>query len=91
MLSAVPKSPHMKTVRAMKKVLDWAMGGKVAGSITILIRPGGKEEFVCTGVYEERPADAVKAALKTSMLLTRMCEQHSRAKPPRPRGPRGMS
>lgn len=55
-------------------MLDWALSTDV-DSIQITYRGAGRqEETICTGLYLQRPAEAVRAALRASIALTQIEE-----------------
>lgn len=79
-LCLVARRAETETVAVLRALLYQAQEGSIAGVALSFMRPGGDEELVCTGPYWERPAEAVRAALRASMVLTQM-EQPARRKP----------
>lgn len=80
MLYLVPRQPEQATVSILKAALARALSGRVAGVSLTLMEPGGHEDHVCTGPYKDRPAEAVRAAMRASMILTHL-EEERRGKP----------
>lgn len=75
MLYLVRDQCDEKTVSALEEALRLAKRGQLVGvSLSYWLR-GGREDHVCTGPYKDRPAEAIRAALRASMILTQMEEE----------------
>lgn len=62
------------TVAVLEDALIRAKAGKLIGVSMSYWERGGREDHVCTGPYCDRPAEAVRAALRASMILTQLEE-----------------
>lgn len=74
-LYVVPRRSDEKTVEVLEAALRRAMHGRVAGVSMTLMAPGGEELHIRTGTYRDRPAEAVRAALNVSIMLTKIEEE----------------
>lgn len=52
--------------------LERAVRAKTRGVILTIMDKDGKEELITTGLYDRQKAEAIRAALQASMLLTKM-------------------
>lgn len=75
MLYLVQRRPDGQTVLALRSFLELAEAGELVGVSASLMRLNGVEDHVCTGLYADRPAEAVRAALRASMILTRKVDE----------------
>jgi hypothetical protein len=71
-LYLVREGCDQRTVAALEDALIRARAGKIVGISMSYWERGGEEDHVCTGPYRDRPAEAVRAALRASMILTQM-------------------
>lgn len=75
MLYLVKPGPDPQTVAVLEEALMRAKAGEIGGvSMSYWVRGQG-EDHVVSGLYQDRPAEAVRAALRASMILTRMAEE----------------
>lgn len=63
------------TVAALEDALVRAKAGKIIGISMSFWERGGPEDHICTGPYRDRPGEAIRAALRASMILTQMEEE----------------
>lgn len=70
-LSLVPPTPHQYTIEILETALMRARTGRCIGVVLTLMEPGGKEDHIVTGPYRDRPAEAIRAAMAVSFLLTK--------------------
>lgn len=68
-LTLVPRRARADTVAVLTAALAMAIPGDV-DDFMITYRRDGVEKTVYTGVYWERPAEALRAAMRVSVLLT---------------------
>lgn len=71
-LKLVPNRPDNMTVAVLREALDLARQGILVGVSMSLWQRGRGEDHVCTGPYQDRPAEAVRAAMRTTMILTKL-------------------
>lgn len=70
LLYLVEPRPEPDTVAVLRAALHRAENRKTPGVLLIMRGTDGGEEYFSTGLYEDRPAEAVRAALRASMILT---------------------
>lgn len=66
------------SVVVLRELLDLAMAGRLAGLSCSYRRCGAEEDHVTTGIYRDNPAEAIRAALKASIILTQLEESERR-------------
>lgn len=75
MLYLVQDGCDQGTVAALEEALMRARAGKLIGISMSFWERGGGEDHICTGPYRDRPGEAIRAALRASMILTRLEEE----------------
>jgi hypothetical protein len=74
-LRLVPRSPDRGTIGVLKALLGIALRGDMAGLTLCYRTRRGVEEAIYTGIYRDRPAEAVQAAMKISWRLTQAADE----------------
>jgi hypothetical protein len=69
-LRLVPRSTDAGTIEVLRALSSLALRGDLAGLALCYRTRRGEEDAIYTGLYKDRPAEAVRAAFKISMRLT---------------------
>lgn len=74
-LRLVPRRVDAGTVRVLRSLLSHAEAGNLSGFTGSYRMRNGNEDCVFTGVYKDRPAEAVRAAMCISWRLTQLHDE----------------
>lgn len=79
-LTLVERGPDSDTVSILQALLSKALRGEIIGTTVCYRLRNGSEEAVYSGVHWNRPAEALRAALRVSVTLTNL-EEETRGPP----------
>lgn len=73
-LYLVRRKVEPDNVAALRELLELAISGRLMGLSCSYIERDGAEDHITTGFYRRRPAEALRASLRATMILTQVHE-----------------